>query len=415
VSSAPHEPNNAAPPAEFAAIRRRALIVAAVGAVVFALMAGITATVSENYGQFFLPYLVGWFFWFLVPMGSMVLLMIQYLTGGKWGVLMRRIFEANTRTFPLMLVLFLPLLLALFMGEHSPYEWVREWASPGSVAQTPQGKEELAERIHLFLNPAAFVGVSAACFVIWGGFIFLLNRWSARTDATGDIGVRRLLIKISGPGLMIYAVSQTFATMHWVMSLEMTWASTMFPVIVAITQILGAYTFSVITLLLLARRGPMSDYVTPGEQIHLGSFMLAFTCFWTYVSFAQFMLVWVANLPEELVWYAKRSREGWQFVAWALGLFHFALPFVLLLYRDLKSNPRFLMRVSLLLLVMCAVDVVWWVEPTYAHHGHPFFWVMDLAAIAAIGGVWVWVFLGQLGSRPLLPARETNVLEHAHG
>jgi hypothetical protein len=407
------EPTAAHP--ELERIRSRALLVAVAGAVVFAVAAGITLPWASNAGQFFLPYLVGWFFWFLMPMGSMVLLMIQYLTGGKWGVLLRRIFEANTRTLPLMVVLFIPAVVMMFLGESSPYEWVREYVSPGSVSVTEQGREDLAERIRLFLNPTCYIAVALACFAIWGLIIYLLNRWSAETDRTGDPGPRRLLVNISGPGIIVYALTQTFATMHWVMSLELTWASTMFPVIVAITQILGSYTFSVIVLLLLARREPMQQYVTPGEQIHLGSFMLAFTCFWAYVSFAQFLLVWVANLPEEIPWYLKRSRGGWQVLGWALGLFHFALPFLLLLYRDVKSNPRGLRNVAVLLLVMCGVDVLWWIEPSYSHHGHPFFWVMDLAAIAAIGGLWVWVFLGQLSRRPLLPARETNVLEHAHG
>lgn len=398
-------------------LRSRALIVAGVGAVLYAVVALATAHWSTDYGQLMLPYLVGFIFWMIPTLGSMVLLMIQYLTGGKWGVMLRRIFEANTRCYPLMLLLFVPVAVSVFLGEESPYLWARplEVVYPGPAQAAWDAREELAHRQHMFLNPTMFVGFSALFLAIWGGFIFVLNRWSAETDRTGDPGPRRRLINVSGPGVIIYALTVTFAVLYWVMSLELNWASTMFPVIFAITQFLGAYAFSVIVLLWLARRPPLDHAVTPGEQIHLGSLLLALTLFWTYVSFAQFLLVWVGNLPEEIPWYLKRSRGGWEYVAWSLGILHFALPFLLLLFRDVKADRRRLTWVAALILVMCGVDVLWWIEPTYADHGHVFFWVLDLAAIAAIGGVWVWWFLGQLKQRDsLLPAREANLLEHAH-
>src|SRR5262249_34923527 len=157
--------------------------------------------------------------------------------------------------------------------------------------------------------------------------------------------------------IITYALTLTFACTHWVVSLEPTWSSTMFPVIFAVNQLLTSLALSLAVLLLLSKWPPLSHWVRPSEQIHLGSFMLAITLFWTYTSFSQLMLIWVGNLPEEIPFYLNRSREGWQWVSWVLAITHFFAPFVLLLFRRVKENPVALRNVALLIVTACAVDV----------------------------------------------------------
>jgi FtsH-binding integral membrane protein len=347
----------------------------------------------------------------------MTLLNIQYLTGGKWGVYLRKFFEASTRTLPLMALLFLPVLIAPFLRQEAPYWW-----APGTESELyralPEGSNDqkgMLFRFEKFLNPVAFAVCNIIWFAIWLGIIHVMNKWSQEAERDRDPVKRSWLRKLAGPAIITYALTLTFACTHWVVSLEPTWASTMFPVIFAVNQLLASLALCLAVLLWLSPYPPLSHYVRPNEQIHMGSLTLALTLFWTYISFAQLLLVWVANLPEEQGFYLKRSREGWQVVAWALAIFHFFAPFVLLLNRRVKENPVALRRVCLMLVAICAVDVFWWIAPSASHEGRYFWWLMDLGALAGVGGLWAWMFLGQLRSGPLLPVHETYLVEgHNH-
>jgi hypothetical protein len=267
-----------------------------------------------------------------------------------------------------------------------------------------------------YLNVWFFVLRAAIYFGIWYGICSVLNRWGAEMGRTGDTEKYLEKLKnVSGPGLMIYAVTNTLAATDWVMSLEMTWASTMFPVIYSVNQLLTSHAFAVAVFFLLIR--PHAGHLmTPKYQIDMGSLMLALTLFWTYTQFSQWMLVWVANLPEEIPFYLKRTRGGWEIVSWSLGLFHFAAPFGLLLFRDVKLHPKRITAVAIGLLVMCAIDVWWWIEPVVSHEGQYLYLLMDVGAVAGLGGVWFYWFLGRLRESTLLPTHELKKLEpFAHG
>jgi magnesium-transporting ATPase (P-type) len=198
------------------------------------------------------------------------------------------------------------------------------------------------------------------------------------------------------------------------MSLEPGWASTMFPVIFAVNQFLTCFAFSVACFLFLVGREPFRSAMRPKFQIDMGSLMLAFTLFWSYTSFSQMMLIWIGNLPEEIPFFLKRSAPGWWAVSAGLIVFHFAVPFLLLLFRDVKLHPVRLRVMATYLLVVCAVDVVWWVEPTFPHHS-PLYVLMDVGAVVGIGGVWGLGFLHFLKQRPLLPVNELYYLPEGHG
>ncbi len=380
--------------------QRRALAAAAAGAVLFVVVAIVRyfAEGLHSPTQLFLSYLVAFNFWLSVPLGCLVLLMIQYLTGGAWGMLLRGVLQSGSRTLPLLAVLFAPVVVGLFLGAASLYPWARP------LDQVAEGKalEELREKAADWLNAPFFLVRAVVYFACWLVVTYLLDRWSDRLAQPGGTANRRRLPMLSGPGLVLYGVTITLAAVDWSMSLEPYWYSTIYPVLYAVGQILTAFAFAVVVLTLLAR-GPLAGVVRPQHLRDLGSLMLTFVMFWAYMSFSQFLLIWVGNLPEEIPWYLRRTRGGWQWVALALALLHFAVPFVLLLLRGVKEDGPWLMAVAGWLLLVRFLDVFWWIEPAYPHDGQYLFWLLDVGAVVGVGGVWVWWFVSLLRRGPLLP------------
>jgi hypothetical protein len=393
--------------------------------------------------RFGLAYLTGFIYWFSLPLGGMALLMIGYLAKSSWGLLLRRPMEAAIRTLPLWVLLFIPIAAIAGNEHYSPYFWTapeKTHVPPGPESpidsaankreQTMKAGEymirkavnherELREKGNFgFLSMPAFVGVGAALFLIWGVMIYFLDKWGK--DASDESNPAKVdhalhrLGQLSGPGIIIYAITITAAATQWVMSLEPGWASTMFPVIFAVNQFLTCFGFCLAMLLLFVSRPPLKDVMRPKFQLDMGTLLLAFTLFWSYTSFSQFMLVWIGNLPEEIPFYLKRSYGGWWYVSAVLIAFHFALPFLLLLFRDIKLHPVRLRVVAVYLLVICAVDVTWWIEPSQPHEGNFPYWVMDLGAVMGIGGIWGLVWVWQLKQRPLIPASQIFLLPEGH-
>src|SRR5262249_20705482 len=231
----------------------------------------------------------------------------------------------------------------------------------------------------------------------------LLNRWSARWDAEAQPGTARPFRLLSAPGLALYGATITFASIDWIMSLEPDWYSTIYPVMFAVGQVLTAFAFTITVVVLLSTRLPLIDVISPGLLRDLGNLMLAFVMFWAYIAVSQFLLTWIANLPEEIPWYLRRTRVGWQWLAILLIVAHFIVPFLLLLSRGIKENWRTLLMVAGLILLMRFLDLLWWIEPAFSHEGQHLFWLLDVAAVVGLGGIWVWWFVRQLQRRPLLP------------
>jgi hypothetical protein len=369
-------------------MRQRALVAAGAGAAFFAIIGTVLAFTDgvTNPRQFFQSYLVAFTYWVSVPLGCLVVLMVQHLTGGAWGLVLRRVLEAGARTLALLAALFVPLLFGL----SSLYLWTQ----PGEVPE---------DKASLYLNVPFFVVRSAGYFAVWLAFVVLLTRGSAEPEGQASSGRQRRFARVSGPGLIVYGLTITFASIDWVMSLEPNWSSTIYPVMFAVGQLLTGFTFALAVLLLLAERPPLADVLNRRHLRDLGSLLLAFVMMWAYIAFSQFLLVWVGNLEEEIPWYLRRLRGGWEWLALTLVLFHFVLPFLLLLSSDVKTNSRTLAKVAIALLVVRFLDVFWWIEPAYPHEGQYFFWLLDLSATAALGGVCGWWFLGQLRQKPVLP------------
>jgi hypothetical protein len=404
------------------------------------------AAKHEAKTRFMLAYLSGFTYWLSLPMGAMVLLMLRYVAKTSWGLLLTRPFEAATRTLPLTILLFIPIAVAVATHDASPYWWShpthahapeadKEPADPGDKRKQAEqlGKAQLQKAIDLrveaekkereegiygFLSVPGFMLTSALVFVIWGVLIFFLNKWGKETsNATDPAVVDRGLEKLqnlSGPGLIIFGITVTAAATIWVMSVEPGWSSTMFPVIFAVNSFLTTMTFSVALFLLVADKPPFKGHMRPKFQLDMATLMLAFTLFWSYTSFSQFMLIWIGNLPEEIPFYLKRSNHtGWWYVSAALIALHFALPFLLLLFRNIKLHPKRLRVVALYLMVVCAIDVIWWIAPSAPQTHFPT-WLMDVGAVLGIGGVWLLFFVYQLKQRPLFPDNQAFLLPEGH-
>ncbi len=383
----------AAVPLDLPKLRRQALIAGGIGLVV-CLLGGILFPV-----EFYRSYLVAYCCSLGLGVGSLAILMLQHLTGGAWGLLLRRPLEAATRTLPLLALLFLPLLAGLHL--------LYPWTEPGEVP---------ADKAAYYLNIPFFLVRIGLAFAIWVLFAWVLDRMSRRQDASGGgEALERRFRLISAPGLVLYGLTITFVSIDLGMSLEPDWYSTMYPPLWGFSQLLTALAFQIIILVLLTPRPPLAGVVTREHYGDLGSLLLAFLMIWAYLAFSQFLLIWTGNLQEEVPWYLERMDGGWSYFAAVLLLFGFAVPFLALLSAEIKRDGWSLAGVAALVLGMRYVDTYWILKPAFKPEGfHPLWLWLDLGALAAVVGLWLAYFLWQLERLPLLPLHDSRLQENNH-
>ncbi|HKG23844.1 MAG TPA: hypothetical protein VKC34_18220 [Blastocatellia bacterium] len=387
-------------PPELDRLRQRALILGIIGAVLS--LAGAVF----NLAAFFRSYLLAFMFWAGIALGSLAILMVQHMSGGAWGIMIRRVLESSTRTFPLIALFFIPVAVGI------PFLYI--WSDPHVVASNPH----LEHKAHYYLNVPFFLARAVVYFAAWFFLANMLNKLSLEQDRTGDKGLIRSMQTISGPGLVLFGATVTFASVDWVMSLEPEWFSTIYGILFMGSQALTAMAFTIAVIVLLSSWEPMASLLQPRHLHDLGKLMLAFIMLWAYFHLSQFLIIWSGNLPEETPWYIRRMNGGWQYVGLAILLFHFVLPFVMLLSRDLKRNARLIAVVAGLIFVMRFVDLSWIILPAYGEHDGGaglaswLYYPMAIVAAAGLGGLWLAYFLFQLKKRPLLPVRDPN-LENA--
>lgn len=370
-----------------------------------ALAAGTAGLVACAIGfvvdrdQFFRSWLVAYLLVLGIALGSMGMVMIQHLSGGVWGVF-RRIFEAASRTLPLLAILFLP--IAAGLGALYP------WTHPDHV----QGDAVLQHKA-LYLNTPFFLGRALFYFAGWIGLAWVLNTLSRRQDE-GEVEVNLPIQRWSGGGLVFYALTVTLAGIDWIMSLNPHWYSTLFGFLMMGGQGLAALAFTIVIATYLGDREPMASLLKPSHFHDLGKLMFAFVMLWAYFNYSQYMLIFAGNLVEEVPYMITRTSHGWQYLALFLVVFHFAVPWLLLLSRDRKRNPHRLVLVAAWMLVVRYADLYMMVSPEFAatgqnlhllegdHESRFFVHWLDLAAPIGIGGIWLWMFFTQLGRRPML-------------
>jgi hypothetical protein len=389
------------PPPVVKTIARRSLIVGVVSGVVAIIGAFIRPE------EFYRAYLLGFMCWLGVALGSMAILMIRHLTGGGWGVVIRRTLGAAMRTLPLLALLFIPIIL----GMHRLYIW----AQPLDNIADKHLREHLQDITKTYLTTNGFIIRAVFYFAIWNLLSFLLTKWSKQTDRPGAPDNTQRFKAISGPGLILYGFTISFAAIDWVMSLDPSWVSTIFGLIILIGEVLSAMCFAVVVERILFNYRPMSEILKPDFVHDHGKWMLAFTMVWAYFNFSQWLIIWAGNLPAEITFYLKRLSGGWGLIGLTLVLFHFAIPFGILLSRPFKRDIHRLAWLAAWLMLMRYLDLFWIIEPNFSNTLR--FTVADVIAPVAMGGIWLAYFFHNLAALPLLPAYDPDaheVLEPAH-
>lgn len=378
-------------------IQRLSLIVG----IVFLALTAVGLFVDP--GQFFRSYLYAYTYCLGLSVGCLGILLLHNTVGGTWGVVIRRLLESGTRTFPLMALLLVPVLF----GITSLYIWARpEIAEHDKIIQLKSA----------YLNIPFFIVRMAIYFSIWMFYSWILNRKSLEQDETGDPALIIRLRQISAPGLVVFTLAVTFAFVDLIMSLEPHWFSTIYGLMFLIGQVLETIAFLIAILVVMSKFPPFSEILTDRHFHDLGNFMLAFTVLWAYLSFSQFLIIWAGNLPEEIPWYLRRLHGGWGAVAVVLLIFHFFAPFVILLFRFVKKNPAILQVVALGMILIRLVDTFWLIEPAFYQEEFPLHklgfqlhW-LDFAAPIGLVGVWLAFFIWQLKRFPLVPIRDPRLL-----
>jgi len=406
MSAAPANRLDLMPPPVVKTIAQRSLVVG----VVFGIVAAILAFTRPD--EFYRGYLLGFMAWLGVALGSMAILMIRHLTGGGWGLVIRRILGAAMRTLPLLAILFIPIVIAVL--QHRVYPWAIWTVSPDAVKE-PHIHEHLAKNkfiLDRYLNSSGFIIRAIIYLAIWNVLSFLLTYWSKQTDGPGAPDNTGKFKAVAGPGLILYGFTISFAAIDWVMSLDPSWVSTIFGLIILIGEVLSAMCFAVVVERILYNYKPMSEMLKPDFVHDHGKWMLAFTMVWAYFNFSQWLIIWAGNLPGEITFYLNRINGGWGWIGLALALLHFAVPFTILLSRPFKRDIRKLVWLAVWLMFMRAVDLFWIIEPNFSHTLHVT--IADIVVPIAIGGLWLAYFFRNLSALPLLPMYDPSVGEVLH-
>lgn len=396
MSAAPKQLDLSAPPI-VKTIGQRALIVGAL----FSL--GAIALAFTRPEEFYRAYLIGYMVCLGIALGSMSIVMIRHLTGGGWGTVIRRILGAAMRTMPILAVLFVPIIIAVL--QHQMYPWLK----PLESIQDAHIREHLEKHKFItesYLTVSGFIFRAIIYLAIWNVLSFLLSMWSKQTDKPNAPDNTGKFKAVAGPGLILYGFTISFAAIDWVMSLDPSWISTIYGLIILIGEVLAALCFAIIIERILFDYEPMSKMLRPDFVHDHGKWTLAFIMVWAYFNFSQWLIIWAGNLPTEITFYLKRINHGWGYIAVFLALFHFCVPFVALLSRPFKRDIRKLVWLAVWLLFMRFVDLFWNIEPTFSTNFTVT--IADIVVPIAICTIWLFFFCRNLASLPLLPVYDVS-------
>ena len=380
-------------PESVARLQQRALVVGAVG-----LLLSLVAWFRSP-EQFFHSYLIGFLFVLGLSLGSLGLLMLQHLTSGHWGIVMRRPLEAATRTLWLVALFFVPIILGM---KYIYGVWLNA---------PPSGEGALLGIQKAYLTPRWFTVRGIIYFAVWLLLAFALNRWSRRQDDDRtNRALRRKFKMLSGPGIILYVFGIGFASIDWAMSLSPGWFSTIYGFIFVAGEVISSLCLIIAILVLLAKTPPMAGLIQPRHLHDIGKLLLAFLMLWAYFSFSQLLIIWSGNQPDEISFYRSRLYGDWGVVAVIVCVFHFFMPFFLLLSANLKRKAGQLTSVAFLLVFMRLVDLFWTTRPSFPDSVAYPSWV-DVAVPLALIGFWLAVFAWNLKALPLLPLGDPKVEE----
>jgi len=405
--TAPVTPADFAPPAIIGRMGSRSLVIGAA-----AMVALVIGGFVWGWDLFLRAWLYSFWFWLGLTLGSLTLLMLQYVTGGNWGRLGRRIWEAGASNLWLVFLFWLP----VAFGMKHLFAWTT-WSRETAV-------QELGQKAVYYLTPGLFWFRGFIYFVGWSALYIFLKRWSIKEEEGRTTPAQFVTVQnVCGAGIVFYAFTITFASIDWAMSLDPKWWSTVWGMIFMVSEVLTAFCFTIWLLVKLAPMEPLSRMFKVDYLHDFGKLMFTFVILWAYTSFSQWLIIWSGNLLSEIRWYLIRLNGGWQFFGMSLIFIHFAFPFALLLSRSLKRNGPRIVKIALLLMIMRLVDLFWFTAPNFYPEGKLSLMgasgaAMYILAPIAMGGLWLFFFYLQLGKRSLMPVRDPHfmeMLEAKHG
>jgi hypothetical protein len=368
-----------------------------------ALLLAVFGAVTSS-ANFYHAYLFSYMWVLGLTLGSLGLLMLQHLTGGTWGIIIRRPLEAASKNIWLVLLMFIPVVLGmkyLYSGNEAEHGWLN---SPKS------GEGALSPFQQSYLTSNGYLIRAVIYFVIWLGLVWIFNRWSKEQDINRDDRALRQRFKMfSGPGIILYVLAMSFAAIDWVMSLSPHWASTIYGFIFVAGQAISSMALMIAVVVLMAASRPYGDLIQKRHLHDLGKLLFAFNMLWAYFEFSQLLIIWSGNQPEEITFYMTRLRGAWGVVAVLILLFHFAIPFLLLLIRDVKRTASLVSKVAVWMIFMRLADLFWMTRPEFAHNAWPTW--LDIVVPIALVGLWLGFFAMNLKKMPLLPLGDPKLAE----
>src|SRR5271163_4163408 len=371
----------------------------AIGAIALVLGCFLGLRDPEAKDAFFRAYLMGYMLVLGFALGSLGLLMLQHLTSGQWGIMIRRPLESATRTLPLLFVLFLPI---LFFGMKYLYG---AWLDPERVKAEPLSEMQVS-----WLTQNGYRGRALLYFFVWIGLMIVFNHWSRQQDVNrDDRALRQRFKRLAGPGIILYVFAMSFAAIDWVMSITPHWASTIYGFLFVAGQLISSMSLMIVVVVLLSRGGPLAGILQKRHLRNLGGLLFAFIMLWAYFSFSQLLIIWSGNLPEEISFYRTRLYGSWGIVAVIVLIFHFFVPFFLLLSKDLKRNQNLLPKVAMWMIFMRLVDLYWLTQPEFYRSAMPH--ALDFVLPIALIGLWLGYFAWNLKREPLLPLGDPKLAE----
>ena len=367
----------------------------------FALLMSATQLLSSDIYKikyFLFSYVTAYFFYLAISMGSLFLVLIQHLAKGGWGVVLRRIPEHLMRSIPLMLILFIPIYLGL--------DVIFKWADPIYAA-----KDHLVQIKAPYLNKGFFVIRAISYFVIWGLITRFYYKQSVEQDVDGDEKRTIKMQNRSAVCILLFALSYTFASFDWLMSLSPHWFSTIFGVYVFANSVLAALCVISLFTMILRRAGYLTDLISVEHYHDLGKLIYGFVVFWAYISFSQYFLIWYANIPEETVWYSIRNAGNWALFVKVMLFMHFVFPLFAFMSRYAKRNLKSHAAIISVVLIACYLDFYFIVMPAfpkYSYYANP---LLDIGLLLGIGGIYSAVFIRRLNQTLLIPKKDPRLSE----
>ncbi len=400
--------------------KTRALMVGAIFSVIAVILAFLGQAQDQlGWDHFLRAWVLGMVLTFGWSVGGLALLMVQYCSGGKWGLLLRRPLEAMTRSLPVVFVYWV--VVAIFSKRlflWAQYTNVSDTAAALKAGLITEVQQHCLDFKRPMLNPGTFILVSLLCFAIWGFYTWRLNSMAVKRDADSPANTPYWIKKfenISGPGILVYSLTMTAAVIYWVMSMDVTWYSSVYGLLFLVGQGYSVLALSMIVSISLSKAEPFKAILRQTEQHDMGKFTFAFVMLNIYLAFGQFLIIWSGNLPEEIPWYLDRIRGHWGIIITLDFLFHWLIPFTMLLSRDIKRNKKRLIRVCQWMVFAKAFDLFWLIEPNFkdaARNLHFSWGILEYVALpVAMVSFWVAFFCTRLKARPLVQVNDPHLAE----